>query len=68
MTEFEIDWTCDEKGVSNSSEKFIELSNAVAYLLNGECWNLMNGSAGRKATARLIMAQLAHKYNMEPSG
>lgn len=61
---YESNWTQDESGVNNSSEKFVELCAEIERLIRGDAHMLINGNAG--ATARLILAQLAHKHGFGP--
>lgn len=58
-------WTCDSKGRSNSSAKFEYLCDEVERLIRSDAHSLISGNAG--STARLIMAQLAHKHGMAPA-
>ena len=54
------DWTCNERGVSNSSEQYLRIVQTVERLIREDAWMLINGKADR--TAGLIVAQLAHKH------
>lgn len=63
-TDQQTDWTRDENGRSNSSPRFIELCREVERLIRGDAHQLIQGRADR--TARLVMAQLAHKHNVGP--
>lgn len=58
------DWTHDEQGRSNASKEFIRLCRVVECLIRNDAHALINGHAD--ATARLIMAQLAHTQGMAP--
>ena len=61
-----LDWTADEFGRSNSSERYVELVQAVERLIRGDAHFLLSGRADM--TARLIMSHLAHKHGMVPGG
>jgi hypothetical protein len=57
------DWTAKD-GRSNSSDKFQELTQEVARIIRNSAFDLI---AGRSETvAGLIMAQLAHNYEVGP--
>ena len=58
------DWTCDEEGRSNSSERFKEICKEVERLIRDDANMLIMGRADR--TAGLIVARLAHKFNFGP--
>jgi hypothetical protein len=59
------DWTVDPKtGRSNSSERFVETVAVVERLIRSEASSLIAGRADQ--TAGLIVATLAHTYNMAP--
>lgn len=58
------DWTQDRNGRSNSSPEFRRLSAEVERIIRGDAFHIINGRADM--TARLIMAQLAHKQNVGP--
>lgn len=62
-----LDWTVDPKtGRSNSSPEFLRLCDAVERLIRGDAHKLISGRAD--ATARLVVAQLAHEHGMVPNG
>ena len=62
------DWTVDpETHRTNSSPRFEELVEAVGRLLDDEVYSLAQGREGRRRTAGLIMAQLAHVHGLVPS-
>jgi hypothetical protein len=53
-------WTADpDTGVANSSVEFL-----FEWLIRNDAYALLSGAAGK--TARLIVAQLAHKYRLGP--
>jgi hypothetical protein len=59
------DWTTNAEGVSNSSREFEEIVHAVERLIrNDALYRLIAGRAD--ATARLIVAQLAHVHHLAP--
>lgn len=60
-----LNWTCDLAGMSNSSERFEFLCKEVEQLIRDDAHMLIAGRADM--TARLIMAQLAHKYGLRPT-
>lgn len=60
----ERDWTQDKAGRSNSSPEFLALVDEVESMIRGSAASLINGSVTQ--VARLIMAQLAHKYGLTP--
>ena len=61
----EADWTMDlSTGRTNSSPKFEELVVEVTRLIHNDAHMIISGNAG--ATARLIVAQLAHKHGLAP--
>ncbi len=57
----EKDWTCDERGFSNSSEEFDRLARDIASVLS-------DTRLGHDlyATAGLILARLAHVHGLAP--
>ena len=57
-------WTVSSKGASNSSVAFVELCDAIERIIRNDAHTLINGRA--HDTARLIMAQLAHRHGLEP--
>jgi hypothetical protein len=62
----EPDWTVNPlDGRCNSSEMFNMLVVEVGKLIRGDAHTLLNGHAD--STARLIVAQLAHKYKLQPN-
>lgn len=61
----EVDWTVDpETHRSNFSPEFRRLVSEIARLIKDEAHSLLNGQV--ESAAQLIMAQLAHKYNLAP--
>jgi DNA-binding NtrC family response regulator len=61
-----LDWTTDKNtGRSNSSPQFMALVNEIERLIRSDAHALIAGNAG--STARLIMAQLAHKHHLRPA-
>lgn len=60
----EAEWTMDETGSSNSSEAFLSLCGEVERLIRSDAHALLSGNAG--GTARLILAQLAHRHGLVP--
>lgn len=58
------DWTCDSAGGSNSSDAFERLSAEIEVLIRQDAARLMSGRAND--TARLILAQLAHRWHLSP--
>jgi hypothetical protein len=58
-----VDWTTKD-GMANSSDEFLALCREVECLIRGDAHALIAGGADR--TARLIVAQLAHKHGMSP--
>jgi hypothetical protein len=61
----DVDWTIDKTtNNSNSSKLFNDLCTEVEQLIRNDAHILINGHAER--TARLIMAQLAHKHKLIP--
>lgn len=58
------DWTVSDEGRSNSSAKFEEIVAEVERLIRGDAYKLIAGRAD--ATARLIVAQLAHVHHLSP--
>lgn len=58
-------WDCSPEGRSNSSELFLHLTKEVERIIRGDAFMLLNG--GANSTARLIMAQLAHKHGLRPA-
>lgn len=64
MKVIEQDWTTDEDGRANSSDLFLKLCDEVEGLIRADAHSLLAGRAD--ATARLIMAQLAHVYGLAP--
>lgn len=65
MTGGKLDWTCDNTGRSNSSQKFQRLCDDVERMIRGDAHSLIAGNA--QSTARLIMAQLAHVHGLAPA-
>jgi len=59
------DWTADENGRSNSSEMFIVIVTHVEDLIRSSGSQIVNGNI--RGVAGLIVAQLAHKFLMEPN-
>ncbi len=59
------DWTQGTEGRSNSSENYERLVKHVERLIRNDAHQLISGNAD--ATARLIVAQLAHKHGMAPT-
>jgi hypothetical protein len=59
------DWTCDERGASNSSPEFLAIVAEVERLIRDDAHMLIGGRAD--ATARLIVAHLAHRHLMTPA-
>lgn len=60
-------WTIDpETNRSNSSPLFIDLERIIEQIIRGSAYHLISGRADM--VAGLIMAQLAHKYGLRPSG
>lgn len=59
------DWTADEQGRSNSSQEFREIAAVVEEIIRGDAHMLIGGRAD--ATARLIVANLSHRFGMTPS-
>lgn len=59
-----IDWTADERGVSNSSTAYREVADAVADLIWSSAHDLIRGNT--RAVARLIVAKLAHEHGLAP--
>lgn len=57
------DWTVAD-GRTNSSPEYVRLCGEVERIIRDDAHTLMSGGADR--TARLIMAQLAHKQHMIP--
>lgn len=57
------DWT-QKDGVANTSDEFLDLCDAVERLIRGDAHALLGGRADK--TARLIMANLAHKHGLAP--
>lgn len=55
------DWTSKD-GISNTSDKYLEICKVVENLIRGDAHMLMAGRAD--ATARLIVSNLAHKHGM----
>lgn len=55
------DWTCNEQGRSNSSQLFLLLVDEIDHFI----FDAHNFHS--PALARLIMAQLAHKWSLVPS-
>lgn len=61
------DWTVNPaSGRSNDSREFHQLVTEVAILIRGSAHALISGDA--HGVARLIVAQLAHKHRLVPSG
>lgn len=60
----EPDWTYDGT-VANSSPEFLRLCDEVERLIRGDAHALIDGRAD--STARLIMANLAHKHGLAPT-
>ena len=58
------DWTKDENGNTNSSQKYIQCVNHVEQLLRDSAHTLIAGRAD--LVARLIVAQLAHVEELGP--
>lgn len=58
------DWTADSDGRTNSSEIYLHLVEEIERLIRGDAHMLISGRAD--ATARLIMAQLAHIHGLVP--
>lgn len=65
VTDYVPDWTCDERGASNSSEEFDRLVDEVARLIHANGGSCLSPTWVR-ATAGLIMAQLAHRHHIGP--
>lgn len=59
----EIDWTVKD-GRANTSDEFHRICREVEQLIRNDAQFLIAGRAD--ATAKLIMAQLAHKYHYGP--
>jgi len=59
-----IDWT-SKGNVSNSSDKYKNIVNAVDNLIRESAHMLIAGQTQK--VARLIVSHLAHKWNMSPS-
>lgn len=59
-----IDWTRDDGGRQNNSPLFLKLCDEIELLIRNDANALLNGRAD--VTARLIMAQLAHRYGLGP--
>jgi hypothetical protein len=57
------DWTALD-GRCNSSPRFLELCAEIERLIRGDAHMLIAGRADK--TARLILAQLAHKHGVGP--
>jgi hypothetical protein len=58
------DWTQSRLGVSNCSQDFRRLVTVVERIIREDAHALLAGRADE--TARLIVANLAHKYAMGP--
>jgi len=58
-------WTQD-RGRCNTSEEFRFLSEKVARLIRDSAFDLIEGRVD--AVGHLIMANLAHKYGLQPVG
>lgn len=64
-TASENDWTMDpETGRTNSSREFLSLCDTVERIIRSDAYMLINN--GPAATARLIVAQLAHVHGLRP--
>jgi len=55
------DWTCDSEGRSNSSVLFEDLVTEIARIVENNRF-----IDNKKGMARLLLAQLAHKYHLAP--
>lgn len=64
MTNCTADWTCDERGRSNSSDEYHRLVSEVERLIRSGAHSLINGDA--RSVASLIVAQLAHVHGLAP--
>lgn len=65
----ELDWTIDpETGRSNSSQEFLHLTAEVGHLIRSGGSSQCLSPRWTAATARTIMAQLAHVHGLAPSG
>lgn len=63
----ERDWTVDpETGRSNSSSEFNHMVFVVGEMIRDSAHSLLRGDT--ETVARSIMATLAHKYGLTPSG
>jgi hypothetical protein len=62
--EFKLNWTCDESGRSNSSHLYHFLSKEIAALIRNGAFSIVSGQV--EDLGHLIVAQLAHKYNVGP--
>ena len=61
----DVDWTLDKSTLrSNSSELFTDLCKEAESVIRDDAFALIGGRAD--LTARLIMAQLAHKHQLIP--
>ena len=61
----DVDWTLDKSTLrSNSSELFNDLCKEVESVIRGDAFALIGGRAD--LTARLVVAQLAHKHKLIP--
>jgi len=61
----DVDWTLDKSTLrSNSSELFNVLCKEVESVIRGDAFALIGGRAD--LTARLVVAQLAHKHKLIP--
>ena len=59
------DWTVDPKtGRSNSSKKYLEICRSIEGVIRKSAYDLIAGRAD--ATARLIVAQIAHVHGLAP--
>lgn len=58
------DWTANVEGRSNSSLAFHAIAATIERLIRDDAHMLISGRADK--TARLIVAQMAHKFGMAP--
>lgn len=57
------DWTC-KHGMANSSEKYLEIAEAIEKVILNGAHDLLRGRS--HVVARVILSHLAHKYEMAP--
>jgi hypothetical protein len=66
MSEQLKDWTESKAGRSNSSELFGRIERDIAVTIRNSAFDLLAGRTGM--VAGLILAQLAHKFKLGPTG